>query len=138
MPRVNPLPFAPLPHAMLEDGGLTALDIRVAGLILGWLRARPSGWVLNDILADRAGVKLRALQYSLRRLQDRDWFRCEADTSNRSRRRITALWRTGERVDPKEAAWECTPSLQNGAPSAVQPGASKKEFRTKNQDIEFP
>jgi hypothetical protein len=89
------LPFAQVPYALLEDRRLTAADKVIGGLILRWLGTRPSGWVLNDLLARDAGVDARSVRRSLRRLETAGWYRCEADPGNRGRRRVTACWREG-------------------------------------------
>jgi hypothetical protein len=135
--QANPLPFAPVPYDLLKDPGLTPTDKLVAGLILEWLHLRPSGWVFNGILAKSAGIKKRALQYSLQKLKARGWYRYEVDPGNRSRRRIVAMWRSGERATActptDDDASRCTLAMHGSAPSGMHVVALKEESGIKNR-----
>ena len=87
------LPFVMLPTPLLKDKALSAVDVRVAALLMEWTKDRATGWALNEILAERAGLEPRTVQRSLRHLAERGWIRCESKRKGKSRREITLLWR---------------------------------------------
>jgi hypothetical protein len=132
--KAKVLPFAQVPYDLLKDPRLKPIDKVIAGLLLEWLHRRDSGWVLNDILIKNSGASLRTVQYSLRQLEKCGWYRCDRVPDNVGRRRIVALWRSGERHETEEDATVCTLAMQGVAPSGVQGIAPKEESGTKNQE----
>ena len=155
---VNPLAYAPLPHALIEDPALEALDVRVAALILKRLQAAVTGRVYNEELARGCGVKERTILLALARLKVR-WFRFGPDPGHKGRRLITAAWRDRPQDFPAEDASPRTPEPAEGAPGCAlkpaegwprahqdapsaglraHPGAPNKEGGMKKSNVTSP
>jgi hypothetical protein len=143
----NPLPFAPVPYALLKDTRLTPTDKMIAALVLEWLfHSAPAGWVSNQSLAEGANVSVRTVQYALQRLQATGWLRCDLTESNETHRLITALWRVEGFTTPvaegaKAArgcmvgyAARCTAPTQPIAYPPLQPVAPKQESGNKKEE----
>jgi hypothetical protein len=107
-------PFAALPHDLIADKRLKATDVRLAGVILRYARAKPSCWPSVKTLADDLGKCERTVQYALRRLADAGWITQKPDP-NPTGRLLVLAWR-----EPR-----CTPP---GA-TTVLAGAPQDECR---------
>lgn len=88
------LTFAQIPAMMIVDPMLSALDVRVAGLIIPWLGQREKGWVSIDTMV-KAGVAAKStIKASLVRLYAAGWFESVAANDNKTRRHFVARWKT--------------------------------------------
>jgi hypothetical protein len=94
--NANVLPYCAVPKGLLRDPELIPTDKVVAALILPWLKKKPSGYVLNSVLARQANLDARSVPRSINRLEATGWFQVDRGPAHEGRRRITALWRTSD------------------------------------------
>jgi hypothetical protein len=94
-------PFAALPHDLIADKRLKSTDVRLAGVILRYARAKASCWPAVKTLAADLGRCERTVQYALRRLSDAGWIAQRPDP-NPTGRLLVLTWR-----EPR-----CTPPVQ--------------------------
>ena len=99
-PRVT-VPFAPLPHALLNDPRLNDKAVRVAACLLWYAREKPYCWPSNGAIGVRLGCCARTAQNALRALKAAGWVRLEQTKDYRTNRRIWLAWR--EPVEPSRA-----------------------------------
>jgi DNA-binding transcriptional MocR family regulator len=117
-------PFAALPHDLIADARLKATDVRLAGIILRYARAKATCWPsVGTLAADLARCE-RTVQYALKRLADAGWITSRPDP-NPTGRVLVLAWR-----EPR-----CTPPVQRPysqglpRPHAVAPESEKGRER---------
>jgi len=90
--RSNPLPFAPLPHALNEDPRIKPRAVRIANAILKHARAKAWCNPCNRTLAAACRCGVRTVQLALAELRDAGWLRIEQGPGGRV---IWLTWREG-------------------------------------------
>ena len=75
-----------------------------------WGHGKAECWPSNESIAAKAGIKVRAVVYVLRKLETKGAIRCVKDGSLSARRRIVFLGHPGtEQILKREAAKKCKP-----------------------------
>jgi Helix-turn-helix domain len=98
IPR-GPLPYAAIPHAIVNDTRLIPTDIRLVGVLLGYAKSKSDCWPSVDTLARDLGMCRRTVQLSLRRLKAYGWVE-ERPAGNPTGRVIVLTWRGAQSVAP--------------------------------------
>jgi hypothetical protein len=113
-------PFAALPHDLIADQRLKAGDVRLAGIVMRYARAKASCWPsVKTLAADLARCE-RTVQYALKRLADAGWI-VARPAPNPTGRVLVLAWREAR----------CTPLVQRPysqglpRPQAVAPESEK-------------
>jgi DNA-binding transcriptional MocR family regulator len=88
----TPLTFSQLPHALIEDKRLRAIDVRLAGVIMRYARAKAEAWPSVRRLAEDLGVCVRSVQYALKRLAEAGWI-TSRPADNACGRVLVLVWR---------------------------------------------
>jgi hypothetical protein len=115
-PRVNPLPFVPLPTAALHDPRLDGIDRDLLGALLEVARNDASCFPSIKTLAGLIQRCERTVQYHLQQLVRTGWVRLEPCSTNTTGRIIVLCWREGHAVASPGVA----PPVQSAAPPLVQ------------------
>ena len=117
-------PFAALPHDLIADPRLKAGDVRLAGIVMRYARAKATAWPSVKTLAADLGRCERTVQYALKRLADAGWI-AQRPAPNPTGRVLVLAWREGR----------CTPPVQRPysqglpRPQAVAPESEKGRER---------
>lgn len=113
----NPLPFAALPHALVDDPRLKAIDLVVVLVLLRFARAADHAWPAVKTIALGVRRSRRTVQQSLRRLEAAGWLAAEP-SDNRTGRVLVLLWRRGAAVDGRPAPVVAPPVATAVAPES--------------------
>jgi Helix-turn-helix domain len=126
------LPFAALPHALVDDQRLTATMVRLAAVLLRYARGKPECWPSVATLALDLGRCRRTAQLCLRGLEAAGWLAtCPAD--NPTGRVLLLVWR----LDQGES--RCAPGAQAIAPTPARVVAPESENgKTKEKPVGSP
>lgn len=89
----NPLPYAPLPHALRKDRRLTDKAILLAAALLEYARSGPRCWPTLARLADDLNCSIRTVQLRLDELVEAGWIDVEPNYDNVTGRVFVLRWR---------------------------------------------
>jgi hypothetical protein len=117
-------PFAALPHDLIADKQLKATDVRLAGIVMRYARAKATAWPSVKTLAADLHRCERTVQYALKRLAAAGWI-TSRPAPNPTGRLLVLAWREAR----------CTPPVQRPysqglpRPQAVAPESEKGRER---------
>ena len=140
-PRINPLPYVPLPAAALHDPRLTATDRDLLSALLEVARNDASCYPSVRTLAGLIRRCERTVQYHLQHLVRTGWVRLEPCTTNTTGRTIVLCWREGLAVAPRvqpiapTPAQVIAPPVQPAAPMPQQPVAPDVRFEDRERNV---
>jgi hypothetical protein len=117
-------PFAALPHDLIADGRLKATDVRLAGIVMRYARAKATCWPSVKTLASDLGRCERTVQLALKRLREAGWIGSRPDP-NPTGRVLILLWREARCAPPAQRPYS------QGLPraNAIAPESEKREER---------
>lgn len=108
--QVGRLPFAALPHALVDDRRLNGTQVRLAAVLCRYARSKAECWPAVATLATALGLGRRSVQLSLRALERAGWIGTRP-AENPTGRVIFLTWR----IAPP--AGDCAPRAQGSAPA---------------------
>ena len=86
------LPFAALPHELVNDSRLNSSQVRLAGVLCGYACGKAECWPSVPTLAARLGCCERTVQINLRALETAGWI-ARRPGDNPTHRVLVLTWR---------------------------------------------
>jgi DNA-binding transcriptional MocR family regulator len=131
------MPFAALPHDLIADKRLKATDVRLAGIILRYARAKATCWPSVKTLASDLGKCERTVQYALRRLADAGWITSRPDP-NPTGRLLVLAWRETRCTPPVQRPYSQGLPRPNAVAPELRPGEEREGSALANGQRKAP
>jgi hypothetical protein len=130
-------PFAALPHDLIADKRLKATDVRLAGVILRYARAKASCWPAVKTLAADLGRCERTVQLALKRLREAGWIGSRPDP-NPTGRVLILLWREARCAPPAQRPYSQGLPRANAVAPESEKGREGEGSALANQQRKAP